>query len=85
MFSILRKLKIRQRGLSKYCPARAFLDTELKRNAFKPRLRFIEKNSEINYNDQIKFESSEKYNLILRYRPNIKKVPPYFISLIHQA
>ena len=43
MLSLLRELKIRQRGLSKYCTGRAFLDPELKRNAFKPRLRFIQK------------------------------------------
>lgn len=43
MLSILRQLKIRQRGLSKYCTGRALLDSELKRNAFKPRLRFIAK------------------------------------------
>ncbi len=42
--SILRQLKIRQRGLSKYCTGRAFLEPELKRNAFKPRLRYISKN-----------------------------------------
>ncbi len=41
--SILRKLRIRQRGLSKYCTGRAFLEPGLKRNAFKPRLRFISK------------------------------------------
>jgi hypothetical protein len=44
MVSVLRQLKIRQRGLSKYCTGRALLDPELKRNAFKPRLRYIEKN-----------------------------------------
>ncbi|MCF6357709.1 MAG: hypothetical protein L3J54_07870, partial [Draconibacterium sp.] len=43
MVSLLRKMKIRQRGLSKYCTGRAFLEPELKRNAFKPRLRFIYK------------------------------------------
>lgn len=43
MLDILRKLKVRQRGLSKYCTGRAFLDPELKRNAFKPRLRYIER------------------------------------------
>ena len=43
MVSILRQMKIRQRGLSKYCTGRAFLEPELKRNAFKPRLRFIYK------------------------------------------
>lgn len=43
MLTILRRLKIRQRGLSKYCTGRAFIEPELKRNAFKPRLRFIEK------------------------------------------
>ena len=43
MVSLLRQLKIRQRGLSKYCTGRAFLEPELKRNAFKPRLRFIDK------------------------------------------
>jgi len=41
--NLLRKLKIRQRGLSKYCTGRAFLDENLKQNAFKPRLRFITK------------------------------------------
>jgi len=43
MVSLLRQMKIRQRGLSKYCTGRAFLEPELKRNAFKPRLRFIYK------------------------------------------
>lgn len=43
MLTILRRLKIRQRGLSKYCTGRAFIEPKLKRNAFKPRLRFIEK------------------------------------------
>ena len=41
MVTLLRKLKIRQRGLSKYCTGRAMLEPELKQNAFKPRLRFI--------------------------------------------
>lgn len=40
---ILRRLKIKQRGLSKYCTGRAFLDPQLKQNAFKPRLRFLQK------------------------------------------
>lgn len=44
MVNLLRQLKIRQRGLSKYCTGRAFLDPSLKRNAFKPRLRYIDKN-----------------------------------------
>jgi hypothetical protein len=39
--SILRNLKIRQRGMSKYCTGRAMLEPELKQNAFKPRIRFI--------------------------------------------
>lgn len=39
---ILRRLKIKQRGLSKYCTGRAFLDPHLKQNAFKPRLRFLQ-------------------------------------------
>ncbi len=43
IISILRQLKIRQRGLSKYCMGRATLEPDLKRNAFKPRLRFIQK------------------------------------------
>ncbi len=41
--SLLRNLKIRQRGLSKYCTGRAVLDPGLKQNSFKPRLRFLEK------------------------------------------
>lgn len=41
--SLLRKLKIRQRGLSKYCTGRATLDNSLKQNSFKPRLRFLHK------------------------------------------
>jgi hypothetical protein len=44
MVKIMRQLNIRQRGLSKYCTGRAFLDPDLKRNLFKPRLRFIDKN-----------------------------------------
>jgi hypothetical protein len=39
--TILRRLKIRQTGMSKYCTGRALLDAELKQNAFKPRLRFL--------------------------------------------
>lgn len=39
--SLLRKMKIRQRGLSKYCTGRAMLESGLKQNAFKPRLRFL--------------------------------------------
>lgn len=41
MVLLLRKMKIRQRGLSKYCTGRAILEPELKQNAFKPRLRFL--------------------------------------------
>lgn len=43
MLSILKKFKIRQRGLSKYCTGKALLDPRLKRNAFKPRLRYLQK------------------------------------------
>jgi len=43
MVSLLRGMKIRQRGLSKYCTGRAILEPELKQNAFKPRLRFLYK------------------------------------------
>lgn len=43
MVSILREMKIRQRGLSKYCTGRAVLDPGLKQNAFKPRLRYLYK------------------------------------------
>ena len=39
--SILKNLKIRQKGLSKYCTGRAILDNKLKQNAFKQRLNFI--------------------------------------------
>jgi hypothetical protein len=39
--SILRNLKIRQRGMSKYCTGRALLESGLKQNAFNPRLRFL--------------------------------------------
>lgn len=41
--AILRDLKIRQRGMSKYCTGRAILESELKQNAFNPRLRFLYK------------------------------------------
>lgn len=41
--AILRHLKIRQRGLSKYCTGRAILDSQLKQNAFKSRFRFLNK------------------------------------------
>lgn len=41
--SILRELKIRQKGLSKYCTGRALLNDKLKQNAFKRRLNFINK------------------------------------------
>jgi len=43
MISLLRKMKIRQRGLSKYCTGRAMLEPDLKQNAFKPRLRYLHK------------------------------------------
>jgi len=49
MTALLRKMKIRQRGLSKYCTGRAMLEPELKQNAFKPRLRFLH-NEILNYN-----------------------------------
>ena len=39
--AMLRNLKIRQRGMSKYFTGRAMLEPELKQNAFKPRIRFI--------------------------------------------
>ena len=41
--AILRDLKIRQRGMSKYCTGRAILEPELKQNAFNPRMRFLYK------------------------------------------
>ena len=40
---VMKKLGIRQRGLSKYCTGKALLDNSLKKNAFKPRLRYLEK------------------------------------------
>src|SRR5690606_25499991 len=43
MVDLMRELKIRQRGLSKYCTGRAILEQDLKKNMFKPRLRFINK------------------------------------------
>lgn len=46
IFSILRNLEIRQRGMSKYCTGRALLEADLKQNAFNSRLRFI--NEKIN-------------------------------------
>lgn len=41
--TILRNLKIRQRGMSKYCTGRALLEPGLKQNAFKSRIRFLYK------------------------------------------
>jgi hypothetical protein len=38
---ILRELKIRQRGMSKYCTGRAILESDLKQNAFNGRMRFL--------------------------------------------
>jgi hypothetical protein len=49
MVDLLRQMKIRQRGLSKYCTGRAVLEPGLKRNAFKPRLRFLDKLNENNF------------------------------------
>ena len=43
MIDLMRELKIRQRGLSKYCTGRALLEQDLKKNMFKPRLRFLDK------------------------------------------
>jgi len=40
---LLKEKGIRQRGLSKYCTGRALLEPSLKKNAFKARLRFINK------------------------------------------
>lgn len=42
LISELKKLKVRQKGLSKYCTGRSLLDPELKHNAFKPRLIALE-------------------------------------------
>ncbi|NQU86225.1 MAG: polyphosphate polymerase domain-containing protein [Mariniphaga sp.] len=50
LLNLLREKRIRQRGLSKYCTGRAMLEPELKQNAFKPRLRFINKNITFNNN-----------------------------------
>ncbi len=46
LLNILRKKRIRQRGLSKYCTGRAILEPGLKQNAFKQRLRFVTMNAE---------------------------------------
>lgn len=43
MLTLVRELKIRQRGMSKYCTGRAMLEPELKQNMFKPRLRYLSK------------------------------------------
>jgi len=43
MVAILRSLKIRQKGLSKYCTGRALLESDLKQNAFKPAIRYLYK------------------------------------------
>lgn len=40
---VLKKAGIRHRGLSKYCTGRALLDDSMKKNAFNPRLRYLEK------------------------------------------
>jgi hypothetical protein len=40
---ILRNLKIRQRGMSKYCTGRALLEPGLKQNTFNQKLRFLHK------------------------------------------
>jgi len=47
MITLLKEMKIRQQGLSKYCMARAILEPRLKQNAFKERLRYLE---EVNKN-----------------------------------
>jgi len=44
----LKDLQIRQRGLSKYCMGRAILETDLKNNAFKARLNYLQ-NKIINF------------------------------------
>jgi hypothetical protein len=43
IIAILRSMKIRQKGLSKYCTGRALLESDLKHNAFKPSLRYLYK------------------------------------------
>ena len=51
LVSILKDLGIRHKGLSKYCTGRALIDTEMKRNAFKPRLMTLE-NKILNKNEK---------------------------------
>jgi hypothetical protein len=43
MVAIARQLKIRQRGMSKYCTGRALLEPGLKQNAFKSKLQYLHK------------------------------------------
>ncbi len=43
LVSLLKELKINQKGLSKYCTGRALLEPSLKINCFKPRLLHLEK------------------------------------------
>ena len=44
LIAILKSLGIRYKGLSKYCTGRALIDSNMKQNAFKPRLMNLEKN-----------------------------------------
>lgn len=41
---VIRELKIRRKGLSKYCTGRALLEPDLKHNRFRPRLLNLENN-----------------------------------------
>jgi len=43
LYKVLREMKIRQRGLSKYCTGRALLDKNVKQNRFKKNLLFLER------------------------------------------
>jgi len=43
LYKALRDYRLRSSGFSKYCIGKSLLDNDLKKNAFKPKLRFIEK------------------------------------------
>ena len=52
ILELLRQLRIKPSGFSKYCMGMALTDEELRKNRFKPRLRMVEKMCHVDYNAQ---------------------------------
>ncbi len=50
ILELLRQLRIKPSGFSKYCMGMALTDDDLRKNRFKPRLRMVDKMCHIDYN-----------------------------------